>query len=96
MIPPGDRRAVKRIRRLQREYNSLPDAQLRERAQALRGLPAARIRDRLFALAALAVRRALGLEPFDEQLFYDLLMEKCKTSRRKEEKDITISTEGSY
>lgn len=39
--------------------------------------------------------RAVTL-PFDEQLFYDLLMEKCKTSRRKEEKDITISTEGSY
>ena len=28
--------------------------------------------------------------------FYDLLMEKCKTSRHKEEKDVTISTEGSY
>ena len=34
--------------------------------------------------------------PFDERLFYDLLMEKCKTSRHKEEKDVTISTEGSY
>ena len=34
--------------------------------------------------------------PFDEQLFYDLLMEKCKTSRRKEGSGATFSTEGSY
>ena len=34
--------------------------------------------------------------PIDEQLFYDLLMEKCRTSRRKEEQDVTVSTEGSY
>ena len=34
--------------------------------------------------------------PIDEQLFYDLLMEKCKTSRRKEDKDVTMSTEGTY
>jgi len=34
--------------------------------------------------------------PIDEHLFYDLLMEKCKTSRHKEERDVTISTEGSY
>ncbi len=34
--------------------------------------------------------------PIDEQLFLDLLTEKCKTSRHKEEQDVTISTEGSY
>ena len=34
--------------------------------------------------------------PFDEQLFHDLLMEKCKTSRHKEERDVISSTEGSY
>ena len=34
--------------------------------------------------------------PFDEQQFKDLLMEKCKTSRHKEEKDVTFNTEGSY
>ena len=34
--------------------------------------------------------------PIDEQLFYGLLMEKCKTSRRKEDKDVTMSTEGTY
>ena len=34
--------------------------------------------------------------PFDEQLFHDLLMEKCKTSRHKEERDVIASTEGSY
>ena len=34
--------------------------------------------------------------PIDEQKFYDLLMEKCKTSRHKDESDVTSSTEGSY
>ena len=34
--------------------------------------------------------------PIDERRFYDLLMEKCKTSRHKEEKDVTMSTEGTY
>ena len=34
--------------------------------------------------------------PIDEQLFYDLLKEKCATSRHKEEKNITMSTQGSY
>ena len=34
--------------------------------------------------------------PIDEHRFYELLMEKCKTSRHKEEKDVTMSTEGTY
>ncbi len=34
--------------------------------------------------------------PIDEQKFYDLLMERCKTSRHKEEVDVTMSTEGTY
>ncbi len=34
--------------------------------------------------------------PFDEKKYYELLMEKCKTSRLKEDVDITSSTEGSY
>ncbi len=34
--------------------------------------------------------------PIDEKKFYDLLMERCKTSRHKEEVDITMSTEGTY
>ena len=34
--------------------------------------------------------------PFDEQLFRDLLMERCRHSRHKEDQDITFSTEGSY
>ena len=34
--------------------------------------------------------------PVDEQLYYELLTEKCRTSRRKEEADITMDTEGSY
>lgn len=34
--------------------------------------------------------------PIDEKLFYEMLMEKCSHSRKKEDKDITFSTEGSY
>ena len=34
--------------------------------------------------------------PVDEELFRRLLAEKCKHSRHKEDRDITISTEGSY
>ena len=34
--------------------------------------------------------------PIDERLFYDLLMERCQTSRMKEGRDVTLSTEGSY
>ncbi len=34
--------------------------------------------------------------PIDEKKFYDLLMERCKTSRHKEESDITMDTAGSY
>ncbi len=34
--------------------------------------------------------------PIDEKKFYDLLMERCKTSRHKEEVDVTMSTEGTY
>ena len=34
--------------------------------------------------------------PFDEQLFKDLLMERCRTSRHKEETDVTFDTKGSY
>ena len=34
--------------------------------------------------------------PVDEELFRRLLTEKCKTSRRKEEADVTLDTEGSY
>ena len=34
--------------------------------------------------------------PFDEELFRDLLMERCRHSRHKEEADITFNTEGSY
>ena len=34
--------------------------------------------------------------PFDEKLFRDMLLERSKHSRRKEDADITFSTEGSY
>jgi len=34
--------------------------------------------------------------PIDEKLYYEMLMEKCKTTRHKEETDVTFNTEGSY
>ena len=34
--------------------------------------------------------------PFDEKLFLDLLNDRRKSSRLKEERDVTVSTEGSY
>lgn len=34
--------------------------------------------------------------PFDEEQFYALLMERSRHSRRKEEADVTFSTEGTY
>lgn len=34
--------------------------------------------------------------PIDEELFYRLLTERCKTSRLKQDQDVTFSTEGSY
>ena len=34
--------------------------------------------------------------PLDEQKYYEMLMERCKTSRHKEETGVTFNTEGSY
>ena len=34
--------------------------------------------------------------PIDEALFRRMLEEKCRNSRSKEDRDVTISTEGSY
>ena len=34
--------------------------------------------------------------PIDEECFFRMLTEKCRTSRRKEDRDVTMSTEGSY
>ncbi len=34
--------------------------------------------------------------PIDEKQFYDLLMERCKTSRHKEAVDVTMDTAGTY
>ena len=34
--------------------------------------------------------------PIDEKKFYDLLMERCKTSRHKADSDVTMDTAGSY
>lgn len=34
--------------------------------------------------------------PIDEQKFYDMLMERCKTSRHKEDVDVVMDTSGSY
>ena len=74
MIPLRDRHRVKKIRQLQQELSALDNGELRARAQAMRGQPTDRIRESLFALAAIAVRRTLGFEPFDEQLLGALAM----------------------
>ena len=74
MIPWSDRLAVRRVRKLQASLSALDDGQLREAAQALRGHDRREARDRLFALAAIAVERALGLSPFDEQLLGAMAM----------------------
>ena len=34
--------------------------------------------------------------PIDEELFYEMLMEKCRSSRLKADQDVTMPTEGSY
>ena len=34
--------------------------------------------------------------PIDEELFHQMLTEKCRTSRHKEDRDVTMDTKGSY
>lgn len=76
---------VRRIRQLQASLFSLPDGELCAQAQKIRsslthsarsGLAADSMkhRERLFALAAVAIRRTLGIEPYDEQLMGALAM----------------------
>ena len=74
MIPFADRIALRRIRRLEDALSPLSNDELLAQARGLRGKRPPEIRDRLFALAALSVRRALGLEPFDEQILGALAM----------------------
>ena len=76
---------VRKIRQLQAPLFSLPDGELCAQAQKIRsslthsarsGLAADSMkhRERLFALAAVAIRRTLGIEPYDEQLMGALAM----------------------
>ena len=76
---------VRKIRQLQASLFSLPDGELCAQAQEIRsslthsarsGLAADSMkhRERLFALAAVAIRRTLGIEPYDEQLMGALAM----------------------
>ena len=74
MIPFGDRIALRRIRRLEGAFSPLSNDDLLAQTRGLRGKQPREIRERMFALAALAVRRTLELEPFDEQILGALAM----------------------
>lgn len=72
-------------------------------AHILRGEPL--VADGREGLRGLTVSNAMHLSswlgkpvdlPFDEVLFRDMLQERARHSRRKEESDITFSTEGTY
>lgn len=75
MIPKRDRLAVSHIRHLQQTYRSLSDGELLEKAQEYRTrYKGEQAREELFALIAVAIHRALDMEPFDEQLAGALAM----------------------
>ena len=74
MVSLQQRRTVNRIRQIQQSFLRLTDADLLKQAQALRKRPAEERKEELFALAAVAIRRRLGYEPFDEQLLGALAM----------------------
>ena len=74
MIPLSSRHALRRIHGIRDSLRDQPDDALRHAAQALRGGEPAEIRERMYALAAEAVYRALGLNPFDEQILGALAM----------------------
>lgn len=76
---------VRKIRQLQAPLFSLPDEELCAQAQGIRSSLTNSVRsglredgmeqrERLFALAAAAIRRTLGIEPYDEQLMGALAM----------------------
>lgn len=91
MIPLRDCRTVKRIRSIQNALSSLPDEELREQAQSLRGFSAAERKEKLFALAAIAIRRKLGFEPFDEQLFGALAISEGYTAQMQTGQGKTVT-----
>ena len=91
MIPLRDRRTVKRIRQLQQTLSDLTDEEMREQVMVLRGLSMKARKERLFALIAIAIRRTLGFEPFDEQLLGALAMSEGYTAQMQTGQGKTVT-----
>lgn len=91
MIPLRDRRTVKRIRQLQRTFSNLTDEEMREQVMVLRGLSVKARKEKLFALIAIAIRRTLGFEPFDEQLLGALAMSEGYTAQMQTGQGKTVT-----
>ena len=91
MIPLRDRRTVKRIRQLQQTFSNLTDEEMREQVMVLRGLSVKARKEKLFALIAIAIRRTLGFEPFDEQLLGALAMSEGYTAQMQTGQGKTVT-----
>ena len=91
MIPLRDRRTVKRIRQLQQIFSNLTDEEMREQVMVLRGLSVKARKEKLFALIAIAIRRTLGFEPFDEQLLGALAMSEGYTAQMQTGQGKTVT-----
>ena len=91
MIPLRDRRTVKRIRQLQQTFSDLTDEEMREQVMVLRGLSVKARKEKLFALIAIAIRRTLGFEPFDEQLLGALAMSEGHTAQMQTGQGKTVT-----
>ena len=91
MIPLRDRRTVKRIRQLQQTLSDLTDEEMHEQVMVLRGLSMKARKERLFALIAIAIRRTLGFEPFDEQLLGALAMSEGYTAQMQTGQGKTVT-----
>ena len=91
MIPLRDRRTVKRIRQLQQTFSDLTDEEMREQVMVLRGLSVKARKEKLFALIAIAIRRTLGFEPFDEQLLGALAMSEGYTAQMQTGQGKTVT-----
>ena len=91
MIPLRDRGTVMKIRQTQQTLSGLTDAELRTQAQALRGISMQNRKAKLFALIAVAVKRVLGFEPFDEQLYGALALSDGYTAQMQTGQGKTVT-----
>lgn len=91
MVSLRERRTVRRIRQIQQSFSGLTDTELLKQAQILRCQAAKDRKEKLFALTAIAVRRALGYEPFDEQILGALAMSEGCTSQMQTGQGKTVT-----